>query len=280
MDDKKPQPDERLFIEGAAGLSDAATRTDDWLASRLTGASAENQSLPTDAAAEGKSALPFGAEDHRARMRDRFVRFGDAMDDYELLEMALFRALPRRDTRPIAKALLKAFGDLSGVLNAPMKRLSEIDGIGNAAAFELRLVGALVRACSRESIKGEDNLLGSWDKVLAHCRATLSHEREEQFRVLFLNKRNGLIADEVMQRGTVDHTPVYPREIVKRALELAASALILVHNHPSGDPTPSNADIEMTCRIVEVTQNMDIVVHDHLIIGRNGYTSLRAKGLM
>ena len=230
---------------------------------------------------EKQSSAPFGAEDHRARMRTRFEKLGgDALDDYELLEMALFRSLPRRDTRPIAKMLLKRFGSMQAVFAAPTHLLKEIDQIGDAAAHDLRLIGALYKAVAREDLRSETDLLSSWDKVLAHCRAAFSYEREEQFHVLFLNKRNGLIADETLQHGTVDHTPVYPREIVKRALELSASAMILVHNHPSGDPTPSTADIDMTKRIIDITRSMDIVVHDHLIIGANGYISLKAEKLI
>jgi DNA repair protein RadC len=224
---------------------------------------------------------PADAVDHRARVRARFQRLGpDGFDDTELLELLLFRSIARRDTKPIAKALIKRFGSLPAILHAPASLLSEIDGIGDAVAADLQVLGALVRAATRAELPKGENLLGSWDRVLAHVRATMAHEAREQFRILFLNKKNVLIADEVQQRGTIDHTPVYPREIVKRALELSASALILVHNHPSGDPAPSTADIEMTHRIREIAAQLEIQVHDHLIIGKGGYVSLKAEGLM
>jgi DNA repair protein RadC len=227
------------------------------------------------------SSTPHDALDHRQRIRDRFERLGgDAFEDYELLELLLFRTIPRRDTRPIAKALIKRFGSLPAALNAPAHLIKEIDGLGDAAAFDLSVLAALVRASAKAELPRNTDMLGAWDKVLSYCRAVMAHETREQFRVLFLNKKNGLIADELQQRGTVDHTPVYPREVVKRALELSASAIILVHNHPSGDPAPSSADIEMTHRIKEIAQSLEIAVHDHLIIGRNGYTSLKAEGLM
>ncbi len=227
------------------------------------------------------SSTPPDALEHRQRMRNRFERLGgDAFEDYELLELLLFRTIPRRDTRPIAKALIKRFGSLPAVLYAPAHLAKEIDGVGEATAFDLSALAALVRAAAKAELPRNADMLSSWDKVLSYCRAAMAHETREQFRVLFLNKKNGLIADELQQRGTVDHTPVYPREVVKRALELSASAIILVHNHPSGDPAPSSADIEMTHRIKEIAQSLEIAVHDHLIIGRNGYTSLKAEGLM
>jgi DNA repair protein RadC len=227
------------------------------------------------------SSTPPDALEHRQRIRDRFERLGgDAFEDYELLELLLFRTIPRRDTRPIAKALIKRFGSLPATLNAPAHLAKEIDGVGDATAFDLSALAALMRATAKAELPRNADMLGSWDKVLSYCRAAMAHETREQFRVLFLNKKNGLIADELQQRGTVDHTPVYPREVVKRALELSASAIILVHNHPSGDPAPSSADIEMTHRIKEIAQSLEIAVHDHLIIGRNGYTSLKAEGLM
>jgi DNA repair protein RadC len=227
------------------------------------------------------SSTPPDALDHRQRIRDRFERLGgEAFEDYELLELLLFRSIPRRDTRPIAKALIKRFGSLPAALSAPSYLVKEVDGVGDSTAFDLSALAALVRATTKAELPRNTDMLGSWDKVLSYCRAAMAHETREQFRVLFLNKKNGLIADELQQRGTVDHTPVYPREVVKRALELSASAIILVHNHPSGDPAPSSADIEMTHRIKEIAQSLEIAVHDHLIIGRNGYTSLKAENLM
>ena len=249
---------------------------------------AEALALPMLAPASKKSATdkpasstPPDAVDHRQRIRDRFVRLGgEAFEDYELLELLLFRSIPRRDTRPIAKALINRFGSLPAALSAPLRLLQEVDGVGEATAFDLSALSALVRATAKAEIPRNQDMLNSWDKVLSYCRAAMAHESREHFRVLFLNKKNGLIADELQQRGTVDHTPVYPREVVKRALELSASAIILVHNHPSGDPAPSSADIEMTHRIKDIAQSLEIAVHDHLIIGRNGYTSLKAEGLM
>jgi DNA repair protein RadC len=220
------------------------------------------------------------AENHRERMRARFEKFGAALDDYELLELFLFRTMARRDTRPIARAALKRFGSLSALAAQPVHLLKEIPGIGDASAHDIRLFGAMMQHATRADIPASASLLGSWDKLLAYCRATLAHEAREQFRILFLNKKNALIADEVQQVGTVDHTPVYPREVIRRALELSASAIILVHNHPSGDPTPSAADVEMTHRIKATAEALDIRVHDHLIFGRNGYVSLRSENLM
>ncbi|WP_404862003.1 DNA repair protein RadC [Georhizobium sp. MAB10] len=217
---------------------------------------------------------------HRDRLRDRFRDNGvQGLADYELLELLLFRILPRRDTKPIAKALIARFGSLSEVLGAPPHLLSEIDGIGEAAALDLKVVAAV----GQRMLKGEiaaRQVLASWQQVIDYCHAAMAFETREQFRILFLDKKNVLIADEVQQTGTVDHTPVYPREVMRRALELSASALILVHNHPSGDPTPSRADIDMTRTIVETGKPLGIVVHDHIIIGRQGHASLRGLQLM
>ena len=217
---------------------------------------------------------------HRDRLRQRFRDQGAAaLADYELLELLLFRILPRRDTKPIAKALMARFGTLPEVLGAPPHLLSEIDGIGETAAQELKVIAAI----AQRMLKGEISrrqLLGSWQAVLDYCRAAMAFETREQFRVLFLDKKNVLIADEVQQTGTVDHTPVYPREVMRRALELSASALILVHNHPSGDPTPSRADIEMTRTIVETGKPLGIAVHDHIIIGKQGHASLKGLQLI
>jgi DNA repair protein RadC len=244
-------------------------------------AAPQKRALETVPLEKHLTSTPPEALDHRQRIRDRFERLGgEAFEDYELLELLLFRTIPRRDTRPIAKALIKRFGSLPAALSAPAKLLKEIDGVGGTTAFDLSALAALVRATAKAELPRNADMLNSWDKVLNYCRAAMAHETREQFRVLFLNKKNGLIADELQQRGTVDHTPVYPREVVKRALELSASAIILVHNHPSGDPAPSSADIEMTHRIKDIAQSLEIAVHDHLIIGRNGYTSLKAENLM
>ncbi|MGB3389303.1 MAG: DNA repair protein RadC [Pseudaminobacter sp.] len=215
---------------------------------------------------------------HRQRLRDRFREAGaDALSDYEILELLLFRSVPRADTKERAKALLKRFGSLAQVLGAPEHLLREVPDIGAGAALDLKIVAAAALRMARSEIKGRE-ILSSWNQVLDYCRAAMAFEEREQFRILFLDKKNTLIADEVQQTGTVDHTPVYPREVVKRALELSATALILVHNHPSGDPTPSRADIDMTKMIIESAKPLGISVHDHIIIGKKGYASM--KGLL
>ncbi|MYZ47499.1 RadC family protein [Propylenella binzhouense] len=217
---------------------------------------------------------------HRDRLRSRFRDGGAAaLADYELIELALFRALPRRDTKPIAKALLRRFGTIAEVLSASPARLREIEGVGEAVVLELKLIKALSERLAQEAVR-KRTVLSSWSALLDYCRTAMAYEEREQFRILFLDKKNGLIADEVQQTGTVDHTPVYPREVVRRALELSASAIILVHNHPSGDPTPSRADIQMTQTIIDVAKPLGIVVHDHLIIGREGHVSFKGTGLM
>ena len=217
---------------------------------------------------------------HRDRLRARFRDGGAAaLADYELLELALFRALPRRDTKPLAKALLRHFGSLSEVLAAPPQRLKEVDGVGDAVAIELKLIKAFAERIAGEAVR-KRTVLASWSALLDYCRAAMAFEEREQFRILFLDKKNALIADEVQGRGTVDHTPVYPREVIRRALELSASAIILVHNHPSGDPTPSRADIQMTRTVIEVGKPLGIAVHDHLVIGRDGHASFKALGLI
>jgi DNA repair protein RadC len=200
----------------------------------------------------------------------------EAMPDYEVLELILFRAIPRRDIKPIAKELIRRFGSFAEAISAPRDRLSEVPGRGDAAITELQIV----RAAALRLMQGEVRQRPVLSSVVAYCRAAMAFEAREQFRVLFLDKRNHLIADEVQQRGTVDHTPVYVREVCKRALELSATALLLVHNHPSGDPTPSRADIDMTRLIVETARNLGIAVHDHLIIGKEGHSSFRELGLM
>ena len=202
-----------------------------------------------------------------------------ALDDYELLETLLFAFIPRRDVKPIAKALLKRFGSLSALLAADPKDLRQIEGIGESAAAYLKAVNDLHARAAREEIAARP-VISSWNALMAYVRQSLQHESREQFRVLFLDRKNQLIADEVMGHGTVDHAPVYPREIARRALELAASSLILVHNHPSGDPTPSRADIDMTREIMDALVALDITVHDHLIAGRGGVTSFKSAGLI
>jgi DNA repair protein RadC len=217
---------------------------------------------------------------HRERLRERFRDAGPgALSDYELLELVLFRALPRRDVKPLAKALIAKFGSFAEVVHAPEARLREISGLGDAAVTEMKLIAATASRVAKGQVK-QRTMLSSWSSVIDYCRAAMAFADKEQFRILFLDKRNQLIADELQQVGTVDHTPVYPREVVKRALELSATAIILVHNHPSGDPTPSQADIQMTKQIVEIAKPLGISVHDHIIVGKNGHASLKGMKLM
>ena len=217
---------------------------------------------------------------HRDRLRRRFREAGpDALADYELLELLLFRAIPRRDVKPVAKRLLAQFGSFAEVINAPEKRLLEVKGVGEVVVTDLKVVRAAALEVLRSQVVDRP-VMSSWQMVLDYIHAAMAYETKEQFRILFLDKRNAVIADEVQQQGTVDHTPVYVREVVKRALELSATALVLVHNHPSGDPQPSRPDIEMTKRIVEAAGNLGIVVHDHIIIARNGHISFKGEGLM
>lgn len=217
---------------------------------------------------------------HRERLRTRFRDAGDtALADYEILELLLFRLIPRRDTKPVAKALLERFGTLAGVFGAPPALLQEVKGIGEAVALDLKLVAAVAQRTLKSEIRNK-TVLASWSSLIQYCHAAMAHEPREQFRILFLDKRNTLIADEVQGRGTVDHTPVYPREVVRRALELSSTAIILVHNHPSGDPTPSRADIDMTKTIVDTARPLGITVHDHIIIGKDGHVSLKGLRLM
>ncbi|MBL8582500.1 MAG: DNA repair protein RadC [Rhizobiaceae bacterium] len=217
---------------------------------------------------------------HRQRLRARFREAGEtALSDYEILELLLFRSIPRADTKARAKALLKRFGSLAEVLGAPEKLLCEVDDVGEAAALDLKIVAAAARRMAHSAIR-EREVLSSWDSVIAYCRSAMAFEPREQFRILFLDKKNMLIADEVQQVGTVDHTPVYPREVVRRALELSATAIILVHNHPSGDPSPSRADIDMTRTIVESAKPLGISVHDHIIVGKNGHASMKGLRLI
>jgi DNA repair protein RadC len=217
---------------------------------------------------------------HRERLRRRFREAGpDSLPDYELLELILFRAAPRRDTKPLAKALIARFGTFAEAMNAPEELLREVPGIGEAAITELRLVRAAALRLMRGEVL-ERPVLSSWAQVLDYCRASMGFASKEQFRILFLDKRNQIIADEVQQTGTVDHTPVYVREVVKRALELSATAIVLVHNHPSGDPTPSRADIEVTKQIVAAAKPLGVLVHDHIIVGKQGHASFRGLGLI
>ena len=227
----------------------------------------------------GASELPHYLG-HRDRLRERFREGGDSLPDYELLELALFAAIPRQDTKPLAKRMLDEFrGDLTALFAASRDRLKQIEGVGDAVADQIAIMAAFIARTAKQPVK-EREVLSSWNAVVAYCARAMAGETTEQFRILFLDRKNRLLRDEVQNRGTVDHTPVYPREVVKRALEIGACAIILVHNHPSGDPTPSAGDVEMTKQIIAAAKTLDIVVHDHLIIGRNGHTSLKQLGLM
>jgi DNA repair protein RadC len=217
---------------------------------------------------------------HRERLRDRASRGGTAaLPDYEVLELLLFRSIPRGDVKPLAKQLLTRFGSLAGVLGASAEDLKAVKGVGATLALDLKLVQEVGLRAAREAVVKRP-VISSWSALMAYVKTALAHEAREQFRVLFLDKKNQLIADETLGLGTVDHAPVYPREVVRRALELSASAIILVHNHPSGDPTPSSADVDMTRRVVEAARALRIAVHDHLVVGRDGVASLKSLGLM
>ena len=230
---------------------------------------------------KGEKITPEISHDgHRDRLRGRFIRSGTgAFEDYELLELALFSAIPRRDVKPLAKQLLVRFGSMGGVLGATVDDLQTVKGISENTAVFIKTIHALQLGTLSEEIK-EKPILTSWQKLIDYCHAAMAHEKREHFRVLFLNKKNQLIADEVQQVGTIDHVPVYPREVVKHALDLGATAMILVHNHPSGDPAPSDGDITMTRELVKAAKAMDVMVHDHIIIGKSGHTSFKAMGLM
>lgn len=230
---------------------------------------------------KGEKITPEISHDgHRDRLRGRFIRSGTgAFEDYELLELALFSAIPRRDVKPLAKQLLVRFGSMGGVLGATIDDLQTVKGISENTAVFIKTIHALQLRTLFEEIK-EKPILTSWQKLIDYCHAAMAHEKREHFRVLFLNKKNQLIADEVQQVGTIDHVPVYPREVVKHALDLGATAMILVHNHPSGDPAPSDGDITMTRELVKAAKAMDVTVHDHIIIGKSGHTSFKSLGLM
>ena len=224
--------------------------------------------------------LPSYIADHRKRLRSRFMDGGaTAMPDYELLELLLFRAIPRQDVKPLARLLLDTFGDFNRVISAAPARLAVVKGVGESVIQELKIVEASAQRLMRAKVMNRP-VLTSWDALVDYCHTAMSHRETEQFRILFLDRKNVLIADEEQAKGTVDHVPVYPREVVKRALELNASALILVHNHPSGDPTPSDADISMTAQIQDAAQVLGITLHDHLIIGKSRELSFRAQGYL
>ena len=237
-----------------------------------------DEAVPTSLPAGHK--LPSYIADHRKRLRARFREGGSQpLPDYEMLELVLFRAIPRQDVKPLSHALIKRFGDFNRVISAPAALLTEVKGVGDAVITELKIIEAAAHRLARARVM-QQTVISSWDAVLDYCHTTMAHRETEQFRVLFLDRKNTLIADEQQAKGTVDHVPVYPREIVKRALELNASALILVHNHPSGDPTPSQSDIDMTAQVQAACSALNLVLHDHLIIGKSQELSFRAKGYL
>jgi DNA repair protein RadC len=218
---------------------------------------------------------------HRERARQRFLELGEQnIKDYELLELVLQIVLPRRDTKPLAKELIARFGSFSGVFSASTERLEDFKGLGPASIANLKVIQAAAQRFARDRVNPDMPILSSWSALIDYCRSAMAFEPIEQFRILFLDKKNRLIADEVQQRGTVDHTPVYPREVIKRALELGATALILVHNHPSGDPSPSTADVQMTRQIADIARPLGITMHDHIIIGRSGHASMKGLKLI
>lgn len=267
-------------VRGSGMMGDAKRDTTGPEAARDTAASGELFESAAPIAASRTRRIDDDKAGHRERLRARFRSGGaDAMPDYELLEMVLFRVFPRGDVKPIAKRLVTRFGSFAEVVNAPADLLCEVDGVGQRAVDELKLVRAAALRVARGQVIGR-KVLSSWNEVIEYCKAAQGFEDREAFRILFMDKRNQIIADEVQQRGTVDHTPVYVREVVKRALELSATAVILVHNHPSGDPTPSRADIDMTRQIMEAARPLGVTVHDHIIVGRNGHASLRALRLI
>jgi len=230
--------------------------------------------------ASADEAAPAHYLGHRERLRARLLEAGaEAVADYELLELVLFRAIPRRDVKPLAKALIARFGSFAEAIAASPRRLAEIEGISAGVIAEFKIIEASARRFARGEAKRRLSL-GSWAEVIDYCRTSMGFAEREEFRILFLDKRNGLIADEVQGSGTVDHTPVYPREVMRRALELSASALLLVHNHPSGDPTPSSADIKMTLDIIAIAKPLGVSVHDHIIVGRHGHSSMRGLRLI
>ena len=228
--------------------------------------------------ASGKQ--PSYIADHRQRLRARFMQGGaSAIPDYELLELVLFRAIPRRDVKPLARALMDRFGDFNRVITAPEPRLRDISGVGDAVIVELKVIEAAAHRMARSRVMRQ-HVLSGWDALLDYCHTTMAHRETEQFRVIYLDRKNVVIGDEEQGKGTVDHVPVYPREVAKRALELNASALILVHNHPSGDPTPSQADIDMTQQIFAACSALGLTLHDHLIIGKSRELSFRSEGYL
>ncbi|SCM69286.1 RadC family protein [Donghicola eburneus] len=223
---------------------------------------------------------PSYLRDHRRRLRDRFLAGGaDALPDYEMLELVLFRAIPRQDVKPLARKLLDRFGDFNHVISAPAEHLKETKGVGDAVVLELKIVEAAAHRLAKSRVI-QRPILSSWQALIDYCHTAMAHRETEQFRVLYLDRKNVLIADEEQAKGTVDHVPVYPREVMKRALQLNASALILVHNHPSGDPSPSESDLRMTEQIDRSAQTLGLTLHDHIIIGKSCELSFRSEGYL
>ena len=293
-----PAPKPRGFAEDARGLHEAGLRD---LEARIpppeatyaspprpafrAGAHVDDRLSPEHAAgggmivdAEGRRRPHYHG--HRARLRERFLAGGaDALPDYELLELLLFDAIPRIDVKPLAKRLLARFGHLSAVVAAPDAQIMQVEGSTDRVVLRLRMIDSFARRIGRAKIV-DKTALSSWDDLVAYCRTAMAFRQTEAFRVLFLDKKNALIGNEVLGTGTVDHTPAYPREVIRRAIELSATAVVLVHNHPSGDPTPSRADVEMTQRIIEAGEPLGLIVHDHVVMGRDGHASLKGLGLI
>jgi DNA repair protein RadC len=270
-------PADGLPATFVAGFAEQANRAAEFIAD----ADRHRSTKPASAETGGSEPFPSeGPRGHRARMRDRLLdRGGDSLADYELVEMLLFFAQPKVDTKPVAKRLINRFGSYTRVLTAPTKDLEEVEGIGRFSIAALKLVHASAVRLARAEVMNRA-VLSNWDQLMDYLNSAMARERVEQFRVLFLDTKNQLIADEVQGRGTINHTPVYPREVTRRALELHAAALILVHNHPSGDPTPSMADIDMTAEMQRVLQSLGISLHDHIIVGNGRWTSLKKQGFI
>jgi len=274
--DTQRAQDAALTTEAAATHDPSANTDPPVLLHRLGEPSAD---LSSDATADPNAAKPH-YHGHRQRVRDRYLGGGaDAMPDYELIELLLLAAVPRRDVKPIAKRLIDRFGSLAKAVNADMGELKSLTGLSETSLITLKIVkDAALRMAKQQAMT--EPLLNTWDRLLDYVTAAMAPEKTEQLRLIFLNKRSRLIAEEVQQRGTIDHTPAYPREVVQRALELGASALVLAHNHPSGDPTPSRADIEMTETIKRALSGVNIVLHDHLIVTRSRTASFKSLGLL
>lgn len=227
-----------------------------------------------------KNASSHAGTGHRERLRQRLLTGGaEALADYELLEFLLFSAIRQGDTKPLAKRLIGQFGSFSGVLNAAPRALAQVKGMGEASAAALHAVSVSARRMARGSIQ-QQPVLGSWQALLDYLAIDMGELKHERVRVLYLDTRNRLIDDHLAAEGSIDEAAIHPREVIRRAFDVGASALILVHNHPSGDPEPSRADIQITARIAEAGRLLNITVHDHVIVGRGSHVSLRAKGLI